>query len=183
MASASKVEVVVLGLLAETPLHGYDLLERFRSRSMGFWVEVGKASVYQALKRLDREGSISGKAQEGDEGPDRRVYRITRAGRDRLRRGLAERFASLQPYETDAGLALGFVHLLSPTDARKAADARERSVRDLLEAVSTELARTVSGPGPARAVSTAMLQRQAALAKAELAWLKTFRSASPATGR
>ena len=34
----SKVEVVVLGLLAEEPLYGYDLLERFRTRSMGFWV-------------------------------------------------------------------------------------------------------------------------------------------------
>jgi len=42
----SKVEVVVLGLLAEEPQYGYDLLERFRSRGMGFWVEVGKASVY-----------------------------------------------------------------------------------------------------------------------------------------
>ncbi len=112
---------------------------------MGFWVEVGKASVYQALKRLEREGSITGKAQEGSEGPDRRIFRITRAGRDRLRRGLTERFASLQPYETDAGLAMGFAQLLSATDARKAGEARERSVRDLLEALNTELSRTASG--------------------------------------
>ena len=54
--AVSKVEVVVLGLLAEEPLYGYELLERFRARSMGFWVEVGKASVYQVLRRLEREG-------------------------------------------------------------------------------------------------------------------------------
>ena len=79
---ASKVEVVVLGLLAEEPLYGYDLLERFRTRSMGFWVEVGKASVYQALRRLEGHGLASGRPQEGTEGPDRRVYRITvRIGR------------------------------------------------------------------------------------------------------
>ena len=54
--TTTKVEVVVLGLLAEEPLYGYDLLERFRARSMGFWVEVGKASVYQALRRLERDG-------------------------------------------------------------------------------------------------------------------------------
>src|SRR5712691_4022693 len=96
----SKVEVVVLGLLAEEPLYGYDLLERFRSRSMGFWVEVGKASVYQALQRLERKGLVAGKSQEGAGGPNRRVYRLTRAGRARLNEGLSERFASLEPYET-----------------------------------------------------------------------------------
>jgi DNA-binding PadR family transcriptional regulator len=173
---ASKVEVVVLGLLAEEPMYGYDLLERFRTRSMGFWVEVGKASVYQVLRRLERDGLISGRSQDGPEGPDRRVYRITRAGRDRLNAGLSERFGVLGPYETGASVALGFVHLLSATDARKAADARETAVRDLLEAVKTERSRTAADRGAGRTVSTAMLDRQEALAKAELAWIKVFRT-------
>jgi DNA-binding PadR family transcriptional regulator len=174
--ATSKVEVVVLGLLAEEPLYGYDLLERFRTRSMGFWVEVGKASVYQALRRLEREGLISGRSQEGPEGPDRRVYRITKAGRDRLKGGLSERVASLEPYETDGGLALGFAHLLSASEARKAVDEREAAVRDLLDAIKTERARVSADKGPGRAVSTAMLHRQESLAKADLAWIKGFRS-------
>jgi DNA-binding PadR family transcriptional regulator len=172
----SKVEVVVLGLLAEEPMYGYDLLERFRTRSMGFWVEVGKASVYQVLRRLERDGLISGRSQDGPEGPDRRVYRITRAGRDRLNAGLAQRFGTLEPYETGAGVALGFVHLLSATEARKAADARETAVRDLLDAVKTERSRTAADRGAGRTVSTAMLDRQETLAKAELAWIKGFRA-------
>ena len=174
--ATSKVEVVVLGLLAEEPLYGYDLLERFRTRSMGFWVEIGKASVYQALRRLEREGLITGRSQDGPEGPDRRVYRITKAGRDRLKSGLSERAASLEPYETDGGLALGFAHLLSAADARKAVDEREAAVRDLLEAIKTERARVSADKGPGRSVSTAMLQRQESFAKAELAWIKGFRS-------
>lgn len=174
--AVSKVEVVVLGLLAEEPLYGYELLERFRSRSMGFWVEIGKASVYQALRRLEGEGSIVGRSQDGPEGPDRRVYRITRAGRDRLRSGVSERVASLEPYETDGGLALGFAHLLSAAEARKAVDGRETAIRDLLDAIKTERTRVSADRGPGRSVSTAMLQRQESLAKAELAWIKGFRS-------
>ena len=174
--ATSKVEVVVLGLLAEEPFYGYDLLERFRTRSMGFWVEVGKASVYQALRRLERDGSIAGRSQEGSEGPDRRVYRITKAGRDRLSSGLTERVASLEPYETDGGLALGFAHLLSASDARKAVDEREASVRGLLDAIKTERARVSADKGPGRTVSAAMLARQESFAKAELAWIKGFRS-------
>lgn len=174
--ATSKVETVILGLLAEEPLYGYDLLERFRARSMGFWVEVGKASVYQALRRLEREGFIGGRAQEGHEGPDRRVYRITRAGRTRLFAGLAERAAELEPYETAGGLALGFAHLLSASDARRAVDAREAAVRDLIDAVRTERSRIAGERGAAASVSQAMLDRQEAFARAELAWIKGFRT-------
>ncbi len=175
--AVSKVEVVVLGLLAEEPLYGYDLLGRFRARSMGFWVEVGKASVYQVLRRLEREGLITGRSQEGPEGPDRRVYRLTRTGRIRLTAGLEERFAASEPYESGAGLAFGFAHLLSATQARKAVDAREAALHELLDAAKAERSRTAADRGASRAVSSAMLERQEMLARAELAWIKSFRGA------
>jgi DNA-binding PadR family transcriptional regulator len=172
----SKVEVVALGLLAEEPLYGYGVLERFRARSMGFWTEVGKASVYQALRRLEADGLVAGKAQEGSNGPDRRVFKITKAGRDRLGAGLAERFGALEPFETGAGVALGFAHLLPAAEGRRAIDARELAVRDLLDAIKDERARTSADKGPGRTVANAMLDRQEALARAELGWLARFRS-------
>jgi DNA-binding PadR family transcriptional regulator len=172
----SKVELVTLGLLAEEPLYGYGVLERFRARSMSFWTEVGKASVYQALRRLEADGLVAGKAQEGIEGPDRRVFKITKAGRDRLRAGLAERFGAFEPFETSAGVALGFAHLLPAAEGRAAIDARELAVRDLLDAIKDERARTSADRGAGRTVANAMLDRQEALAKAELAWLGRFRS-------
>jgi len=174
--AVSKVEVVVLGLLAEGPMHGYDLLERARARGMGSWAEVGKASVYQALHRLERTGAVTGRAQEGPEGPDRRVYKITGSGRRRLRAGLDERFGALEPYATDGGLALGFVHLLPAADARRALDSRERAVRDLLDTVELERGRPSDDRDVGGTVADAMLGRQVALATAELAWIKGFRS-------
>ncbi len=171
-----KVELVVLGLLADGPAHGYDLIERLRERSMGFWIEVGKASVYQTLHRLEARGLITGKVQDSNDGPDRRVFRISKAGRDRLGLGMAERFGELAPFETEAGTALGFVHLMSPADARLAADAREAALQDLLAATKDERARMGAEKGGSRVVSNALLERQDALARAELAWLKTFRA-------
>jgi hypothetical protein len=93
-----------------------------------------------------------------------------------LKRGLAERAATLEPYETDGGLALGFVHLLPASDARMVVDEREGAVRDLLDALKTERTRAVAGKGAGHSVSTAMLDRQTAFAKAELVWIKAFRS-------
>jgi PadR family transcriptional regulator PadR len=174
---ATKVEIVVLGLLAEEPMYGYDLLERFHERGMGFWTELSRASVYQVLKRLERDGSVAGKAQEGRAGPDRRVFRITRAGRERLADGLEDMASRPAPYETDAGVALGFAHALPASSARALADARERSLRDRLDAAGAELARPGSDRDAGRAVSTAMLRQQVALAEAELVWLRSYRAA------
>jgi DNA-binding PadR family transcriptional regulator len=172
----TKVEIVVLGLLAEESMYGYDLLERFRERGMGFWTELSRASVYQVLKRLERDGLATGKTQEGREGPDRRVYRITRAGRDRLAEGLEAMASRLAPYDGDAAVALGFAHGLSSGAAKALADRRERAVLDLLDGVRTELDRTASARDAGRAVSNAMLRQQEALAEAELAWLRTYRA-------
>jgi DNA-binding PadR family transcriptional regulator len=171
-----RVEVAVLGSLAEEPCYGYDLLDRMRERSMRFWAEVGKASVYQTLGRLEVRGLVSGRAQEGSEGPDRRVYRITKAGQRRLREGLGERFGELAPYETQAGLALGFLHLLPPAEARRAVDTRVRSVRELLDSLGAERDRSSASRGAERRIAISMLERQEALARAELDWLRTFRA-------
>jgi DNA-binding PadR family transcriptional regulator len=109
--TVSKMEVTTLGLLAEGPLYGYELLERVRDRGMGLWAEAARASVYQALRRLEDRGLATGRPQQGKDGPDRRVYRITATGRTRLRAGLRERFAEPGPYDSDANLAYGFTHL------------------------------------------------------------------------
>ena len=180
---STRVETVVLGLLAERPMHGYDVLERFRQRGMGFWVELGRASVYQVLKRLERDGLVTGRNQEGRAGPDRRTFRITKAGRERLSEGVAEMSAALAPFETDAGIALGFVHLVPAASARVAIEARERSLRDLLDSVRTELDRSAGRRDRGRAVSAAMLELQAALAETELAWLSSFRATAGSARR
>jgi hypothetical protein len=94
--------------------------------------------------------------------------RLTKSGRDRLHAGLEERFAELAGYETEAGTAFGFLHVIGAAEMRAAVDARSQALRDLQDAVKDERARTYSGKGAAHAVSDAMLDRQEALAKAEL---------------
>ena len=166
-----KVDVVVLGLLAQGPVHGYDLLERFRARGMGRWVEIGRASVYQALRRLEREGLVVGRDAPGVEGPERRVYRLTRTGREHLRRDLPALAGRVGPYEGPGGPALGFLRLLPPSEARAAVAGRERGLRELVAAVEAEAAGT---PDP---VDRAMLGLQAALVRAELDRLPALRRA------
>jgi DNA-binding PadR family transcriptional regulator len=167
----SKVEVVVLGLLADERLYGYELLERLRSDSYSLWIDVGRASVYQALRRLEQEGLIAGKDQDGREGPDRRVYKITRTGRERLRAGLAERLGAPATYDGDANLALGFSSLLNVEDARKGLASRQEALTALRGRIAEERSRLHDAKG----VTARMLDLQDALAAAEGQWLASFR--------
>ncbi len=172
---SSKVEMVILGLLAEGPLYGYELLERYRRRSMEEWVDVARASVYQALRRLEERRAVTGVQQDGSEGPDRRVYRIVRGGRERLRRSLREALATGGPHRSDAGPALGFVHLLGAGDADRALAEREGAVRARREHLAEgRLALDRSGD-LGDAVAARLLELQDALAGAELQWLGSFR--------
>ena len=67
----------ILGPLAEEPLHGYEVKQRFEEMLGGTW-EVNIGSVYQALQRLERDGLVATTGDRGDRG--RQAYLTTEAG-------------------------------------------------------------------------------------------------------
>jgi DNA-binding PadR family transcriptional regulator len=170
-----KVETLVLGMLAEEPMYGYEVLERLRERGGSDWAGVARASVYQALQRLERDGLATARDESGGEGPDRRTYRLTRAGRARLREALLEGFDADGPYETDVAVPLAFCHLLDRAEARDAIARREAVVRYRIARLSEERARVRSSSVPGRIQAVRLLEQQEAFAEAELATLAAVR--------
>jgi len=71
----------LLALLSEGPTHGYGLKTEFEAATGDVWpLNVGQ--VYTTLGRLERDGLVTAEADaEGQ-----KVYEITGAGRDELRR-------------------------------------------------------------------------------------------------
>ncbi len=61
------LELAVLGLLSEQPLHGYELKKRL-SETLGPLWGISFGSLYPALRRLERSGSIEA-AEAADEPP------------------------------------------------------------------------------------------------------------------
>ncbi|HZU16263.1 MAG TPA: PadR family transcriptional regulator [Candidatus Dormibacteraeota bacterium] len=77
-ARRGDVRVAVLALLAERPMHGYQVIQELEGRTGGAW-RVSPGSVYPTLQLLEDEGLIAGQEVEG-----RRVYSLTEAGRARV---------------------------------------------------------------------------------------------------
>jgi PadR family transcriptional regulator PadR len=70
---------LVLALLAERPMHGYDLAKEIEARSAGA-LAPGQGTLYPLLHRLEREGLIAGSWEARQGGPERRVYRLSPDG-------------------------------------------------------------------------------------------------------
>ncbi|KAB1890087.1 PadR family transcriptional regulator [Microbacterium oxydans] len=69
------VRTAVLSLLAEKPMHGYQIINEIAERSGGTW-KPSAGSVYPTLQLLADEGLIEAEEQNG-----RKTYSLTEAGR------------------------------------------------------------------------------------------------------
>ncbi|MGN6781942.1 MAG: PadR family transcriptional regulator [Marmoricola sp.] len=83
-SKAATLELSVLGLLHESPLHGYELRKRL-NLLFGWGRVLSYGSLYPALKRMLRAGWITEVTTTAPPGASRRqriVYQITDAGTD-----------------------------------------------------------------------------------------------------
>jgi len=92
-------DLVILGLLAERGLHGYEIDRTLVNRGIRQWADLSRPQIYYSLKKLARLGLI-GETQETDQddppgGPDRTIFNVTPKGTRQLRIALArEEWAS-----------------------------------------------------------------------------------------
>lgn len=68
------VRAAVLALLAEQPMHGYQIIQKIDERSGGTW-KPSAGSVYPTLQLLADEGLITAEESDG-----RKTYALTEAG-------------------------------------------------------------------------------------------------------
>lgn len=69
------VRVAILAILAEQPMHGYQIIQQIEERSGGAW-KPSPGSVYPTLQLLTDEGIVEVEEESG-----RKTYSLTEAGR------------------------------------------------------------------------------------------------------
>jgi DNA-binding PadR family transcriptional regulator len=86
------LDLAVLGLLHESPLHGYELSKRLKG-VLGPLRAISYGSLYPCLGALQDAGLITTDDSASESGPGRRkkhVYKLTADGKERLQEQLAE---------------------------------------------------------------------------------------------
>jgi DNA-binding PadR family transcriptional regulator len=139
------LELAILGLLQEAPVHGYELRKQLGLRLGGFRL-FSYGSLYPALRRLTRAGLIVEDPEqptpESGSWPrrSRRVYRITAEGKERLAEMLSE--GGPQAWDDEGfGVRLAFFSR-TPAEARmRILEGRRRAVEERREGLRAALVR------------------------------------------
>jgi len=82
-------QVLVLSLLAEEPMYGYQIAKELERRSEGYF-DFKEGTLYPLLHRMEKEGLVKGEWQVVEKGPSRKYYHITEEGERILEKSAAE---------------------------------------------------------------------------------------------
>src|ERR1035441_4893966 len=76
-------DLVLLSLLAEKPLHGYQANALLEFRKVRDWAGVSRPQVYYSLEKLADRGLIRASQSSGETsgGPERNIFETTARGR------------------------------------------------------------------------------------------------------
>ena len=89
MARVSQSQFAILGLLSFEPMSGYDVKQLIEWSVGHFWRE-GYGQIYPTLQQLEKQRLVTKKTERQKGKPDRNVYSLTPAGRERLKQWLSE---------------------------------------------------------------------------------------------
>jgi DNA-binding PadR family transcriptional regulator len=138
------VTPVVLGMLSLGPRSGYDI-KQVVDRSTRFFWAASYGQIYPELRRLENQGLIEGEdAPSG--GRSRRVYRLTKAGRDALREWLFGSTVTIE-LRDESLLRLFFADFLPRDEALLLLEGRKRGHEQYLE-VLHDIERLPGGKDP-----------------------------------
>jgi transcriptional regulator len=78
------LDLLILKAVSLGPLHGYGVLLRIQQIS-GEELVIQQGSLYPALYRLEHQGAIASEWGESENNRKAKYYKLTAAGRDRLK--------------------------------------------------------------------------------------------------
>jgi PadR family transcriptional regulator, regulatory protein PadR len=75
----SNIDSLLLCLINRQPMYGYQIIKELQDRSQGYF-RFKEGTLYPALHRLEKSGTIQGKWQILPSGQQRKYYYITERG-------------------------------------------------------------------------------------------------------
>lgn len=145
------IKYALLGLLAERPLHGYELKAAYEAElSPGTQLNFGQ--VYTTLERLARDGLVEHQVVSQAERPDKKVYALTEAGQRQLREWLVSPSPVDLDLRNETFLKLVLAGRLRGVDPLRVVAVERRACFERLHEVAQARARAEKEGAPAPTV-------------------------------
>ncbi len=111
-------ELVLLGLLRESPKHGYDIKLNIKE-IVSLFAGVDLKSIYYPLKILEKRGLVIKHSGKSGKRPERFVYSLTVKGRERFDKLLNKSFLNFKRPQFTLDLSLYFLNFIKPKIAKR----------------------------------------------------------------
>lgn len=173
-------DLVLLSLLAERPMHGYQANAELVRREVQDWAGISRPQVYYSIQKLTRFGLLQIAADKSAaEGPQRQVFAVTRAGISALADALERESWTTQrekpPFLT--WMALSW-QARAGVFRRQLQNRRTFLTRELQREKAT-LASVLDEVGHPHHEAVWMVKLMVAQFETELAWLNTVERGAP----
>jgi DNA-binding PadR family transcriptional regulator len=130
------IELAILGLLKERPMHGYQLNRELSEQVGGLW-RVSYGSLYPSLRRLERQGAIT--SEPGTGARRKTVYAITPEGERLFLELLEETPQENQTEDARFRVRLAFFRYLPPETRVRLLERRRQALETRLDDVKAHL--------------------------------------------
>jgi len=137
----SPVALAVLAMLMEEPMHPYRMQRLIKERGKDEVINVTqRASLYQTIQRLEREGLIiPRKTVQDDKRPERTVYEINEKGREIALEWMRAILSTLTREYPEFPAAMSFLPLLTPDDVTSQLELRAKAIESELRRIDDVL--------------------------------------------
>jgi DNA-binding PadR family transcriptional regulator len=80
--ATTKTDLLLLGLLLDRPMHGYELYQQIQSEGIDRWFNISAAGVYYSLRKLRDQGWVLESRQSSGGSSRKATYHLTDEGRN-----------------------------------------------------------------------------------------------------
>jgi DNA-binding PadR family transcriptional regulator len=165
-------DLVILSLLAERPMHGYEVNATLEDRKIRDWAPVSRPQIYYSLDKLTKLRLIRTLADDSPSaGPERRVFETTAVGRDRLADALEGKHWVAERVHQPFLIWLALSWQARPRAFRKQLNSRKRFLEERLAEEHATLADVMTEVGHPYHEAVWMLQLIIEQMETELRWV------------
>jgi DNA-binding PadR family transcriptional regulator len=165
--NSKMLELAVLGLLKERPMHGYQLSRELGDSLGGLW-RVSYGSLYPTLRRLESDAAIESEAGDVRGARRKKVYRITPKGEQIFLELLQETPQDTQTEDARFRMRLAFFRYLPPETRIRLLERRRQALQGRLATIAESLRTGRSTDDYGRA----LIEHNRSVTESDITWLE-----------
>lgn len=125
-------QLLILGILMDGEMHGYQLND-YVEHAMSLFANLKRATTYYVLYQLEKRGYVSNEMEREGKRPERRVYKITKEGKNHFYKLLRECISGYIPAHLSEDVGIAFLNKLDSSEIKELLKSKKQKISSELQ--------------------------------------------------